>query len=282
MTINANYIERSTETIKLALNEDIQNGDITTLAVVDEEKICKGKLVAKESGIIAGLSVFEYVFKLLDEKGIDLNPNFEDGARVQKGETIAEFSGKMRTVLSGERTALNFLQRMSGVATKTRHYVDLLKGTETELLDTRKTIPGFRHLDKYTVAVGGGKNHRIGLFDMVLLKENHIKAAGSITNAVQFIRYKYGSDYKIEVETRNLLEIEEAIKSNVDIIMLDNMSIEGIESAVKLISGSAKIEASGNITVKNIRAVAETGVDYISVGAITHSVNALDISLLII
>lgn len=282
MNFNENYLEKSTETIKLALDEDIQNGDITTIAVVDEDKKCKGKLVAKESGIIAGLDLFEYVFKILDEKGIDFNSNFEDGALVQKGETIAEFSGNMRTVLSGERTALNFLQRMSGVSTKTREYVDVLKGTKTELLDTRKTLPGFRYIDKYTVAVGGGKNHRIGLFDMVLLKENHIKAAGSITDAVKTIRDKYRSDYKIEVETRNIVEIEEAIKSNVDIIMLDNMSIEEMKRAVKIISGKAKIEASGNITVKNIRAVAETGVDYISVGAITHSVNALDISLLII
>lgn len=282
MNVNEYYIERSTETIKLALDEDIQNGDITTIAVVNEEKKCKGKLVAKESGIIAGLNLFEYVFKLLDEKGLVFNSNFEDGALVQKGETIAEFSGNMRTVLSGERTALNFLQRMSGVATKTREYVEVLKGTKTELLDTRKTIPGFRYLDKYTVAVGGGKNHRIGLFDMVLLKENHIKAAGSITNAVKTIRDKYSSDYKIEVETRNIFEIEEAIKSNVDIIMLDNMSIEDMKLAVKKIGGKAKIEASGNITVKNIKSVAETGVDYISVGAITHSVKALDISLLII
>lgn len=282
MKSNTNYIERSTATIKLALNEDIQNGDITTTAIVGKDEICKGKLVAKESGIIAGLSLFEYVFKLLDGKGIDLTPNYVDGAEIKKGDTIAEFSGNMRTVLSGERTALNFLQRMSGVATKTREYVNLLKGTKTELLDTRKTLPGFRYIDKYTVAVGGGKNHRIGLFDMVLLKENHIKAAGSITNAVQMIREKYGSDYKIEVETRNILEIEEAIKSNVDIIMLDNMSIEEMERAVKLIDGNAKIEASGNITIKNIREVAETGVYYISVGAITHSVNALDISLLII
>ena len=282
MKINTDYIERSTETIKLALNEDIQNGDITTLAIVDEEKKCQGKLVAKETGIIAGLRVFEFVFKLLDEEGIEFNPNFEDGAEVKMGETIAEFSGKMRTVLSGERTALNFLQRMSGVATKTKQYVDLLKGTKAELLDTRKTLPGFRHLDKYTVAVGGGKNHRIGLFDMVMLKENHIKAAGSITTAVQLIRDRYNSEFKIEVETRNLTEIEEAIKSNVDVIMLDNMSIDEMESAVKLIGRSAKMEASGKITVKNIRAVAETGVDYISVGAITHSVSALDISLLII
>ncbi len=282
MKSNTDYIERSRETIKLALNEDIQNGDITTLAIVDEEIKCKGKLVAKETGIIAGLQVFEFVFRLLDEEGIEFNPNFEDGAEVKKGETIAEFSGKMRTVLSGERTALNFLQRMSGVATKTKQYVDLLKGTKVELLDTRKTLPGLRYLDKYTVAIGGGKNHRIGLFDMVMLKENHIKAAGSITSAVQMIRNRYGSEYKIEVETRNLLEIKEAIKSNVDIIMLDNMSIEDMKSAVKLIGKSAKIEASGNITVKNIRAVAETGVDYISVGAITHSVSALDISLLII
>jgi len=282
MKKNSNYIEKSKETIRLALNEDIQSGDITTLAIVDEEKKCKGKLVAKESGIIAGLEVFEYVFKLLDDIGIEFNSNFEDGAEVKKGEIIAEFSGKMQTVLSGERTALNFLQRMSGVATSTKEYVKLLEGTKTELLDTRKTLPGFRYLDKYTVAVGGGRNHRIGLFDMVMLKENHIKAAGSITTAVKMIREKYNTDFKIEVETSNFAEIEEAIKSSVDVIMLDNMSIDEMKVAVKMIGGSAKIEASGNITLNNIRAVAETGVDYISVGAITHSVNALDISLLIL
>jgi len=282
MKKNSNYIEKSKETIRLALNEDIQSGDITTLAIVDEEKKCKGKLVAKESGIIAGLEVFEYVFKLLDDIGIEFNSNFEDGAEVKKGEIIAEFSGKMQTVLSGERTALNFLQRMSGVATSTKEYVKLLEGTKTELLDTRKTLPGFRYLDKYTVAVGGGRNHRIGLFDMVMLKENHIKAAGSITTAVEMIREKYNTDFKIEVETSNFAEIEEAIKSSVDVIMLDNMSIDEMKVAVKMIGGSAKIEASGNITLNNIRAVAETGVDYISVGAITHSVNALDISLLIL
>ena len=282
MKMGIDYLERSSDTIKLALNEDIQNGDITTLAIVDKDEICRGKLIAKESGVIAGLNVFEFVFKILDDVGIEFNPKFNDGAEVKKGETIAEFSGKMRTVLSGERTALNFLQRMSGVATKSKLYVDQLAGTKSELLDTRKTLPGFRHLDKYAVAVGGGKNHRIGLFDMVMLKENHIKAAGSITAAVKMIKEKYNFDFKIEVETTNLSEIEEAIDSHVDVIMLDNMSIENMVSAVKLIGGSAKIEASGNITIQNIRAVAETGVNYISVGAITHSVSALDISLLII
>lgn len=282
MKMANDYLERSKDTIKIALNEDIQNGDITTLAIVDGEKKCQGKLVAKESGIIAGLNVFEFVFKLLDDVGIEFNAKFEDGSEVKKGETIAEFSGKMSTVLSGERTALNFLQRMSGVATKTKQYVNQLAGTKSKLLDTRKTLPGFRYLDKYAVAAGGGKNHRIGLFDMVMLKENHIKAAGSITDAVEMIKNKYNADYKIEVETTNLSEIKEAMEAHVDVIMLDNMSIENMESAVKLIDGSAKIEASGNITIKNIRAVAETGVDYISVGAITHSVSALDISLLII
>ncbi len=280
--MNNNYIEKSKELIKLALEEDIQSGDITTSAIVDEKVKCKGKLVAKESGVIAGLEVFQYVFKLLDGKGLEFHSNYYDGAEVKKGDLIAEFSGQMKTALSGERTALNFLQRMSGVATKTRQYVEQLKNTKAELLDTRKTIPGFRYLDKYAVAVGGGTNHRIGLFDMVMLKENHIKAAGSIPKAVKIIREQYGFKYKIEVETGNLHEVVEALNNNVDIIMLDNMPIEEMQASVIMINKKAKVEASGNITAENIRVVAETGVDYISVGAITHSVSALDISLLII
>jgi len=280
--MNNNYIEKSKELIRLALEEDIQSGDITTSAIVNENEKCEGKLVAKESGVIAGLEVFQYVFKLLDGKGLDFHSNIYDGAEVQKGNLIAEFSGQMKTVLSGERTALNFLQRMSGVATKTRQYVEQLKNTKAELLDTRKTIPGFRYLDKYAVAVGGGTNHRIGLFDMVLLKENHIKAAGSISKAVKIIREKYGRKYKVEVEARNLDEVTEALNSDVDIIMLDNMSLKEMQESVLIINKKVKVEASGNITAENIRVIAETGVDYISVGAITHSVSALDISLLII
>ena len=276
------YLERSKELIKLALEEDIQDGDVTTLAIVEEDEMCKGKLVAKQNGVIAGLEVFRYVFKLLDGNGLKFYSKYYDGAEVQRGDLIAEFSGKMRTVLSGERTALNILQRMSGVATKTRRYVEQLKDTKTELLDTRKTMPGFRYLDKYAVAIGGGTNHRIGLFDMVMLKENHIKAAGSIQKAVNVVREKYGNKYKIEVETGNLEEVMDALDSDVDIIMLDNMPIEEMQASVLMINKKVKTEASGNITLENIKSVAETGVDYISVGAITHSVNALDISLLII
>jgi len=276
------YLERSKELIKLALEEDIQDGDVTTLAIVEEDEMCKGKLVAKQNGVIAGLEVFRYVFKLLDGNGLKFYSKYYDGAEVQRGDLIAEFSGKMRTVLSGERTALNILQRMSGVATKTRRYVEQLKDTKTELLDTRKTMPGFRYLDKYAVAIGGGTNHRIGLFDMVMLKENHIKAAGSIQKAVNVVREKYGNKYKIEVETGNLVEVMDALDSDVDIIMLDNMPIEEMQASVLMINKKVKTEASGNITLENIKSVAETGVDYISVGAITHSVNALDISLLII
>ena len=282
MSSSVDYIDRSTKLIELALNEDIQHGDITTLAIVDEDQLCKGKLVSKESGIIAGLALFEYVFELLDKKGLVFASNFNDGDAVSKGDVIAEFSGKMRTILSGERTALNFLQRMSGVATETRKYVTLLQDTNTELLDTRKTIPGFRYIDKYAVVTGGGKNHRIGLFDMVMLKENHIKAAGSIQKAVSMIKQKYGSEYKIEIETQDLTEVVEAIDAKVDIIMLDNMSLEEMKAAVKISGSNAKVEASGNITKANIRSIAETGVDYISVGVITHSIRALDISLLII
>ena len=280
--MNKEYLKKSKDLIKFALEEDIQSGDITTSAVVDKNEICKGKLIAKEAGVIAGLEVFQFVFKHIDGNGLDFHSNFVDGAEVQKGNLIAEFSGNMSVVLSGERTALNFLQRMSGVATKTKKYVDKIKDFKTELLDTRKTLPGFRYLDKYSVAVGGGTNHRIGLFDMVMLKENHIKAAGSISIAVKKIRERYGNKYKIEVETGNLAEVEEALNSEVDIIMLDNMSIKEMKASVLMINKRIKVEASGNITLSNIRAVAGTGVDYISVGAITHSVKALDISLLII
>jgi len=280
--MNKEYLKKSKDLIKFALEEDIQSGDITTSAVVNKNEICKGKLIAKESGVIAGLEVFQFVFKHIDSNGLNFHSNFVDGAEVQKGNLIAEFSGNMSVVLSGERTALNFLQRMSGVATKTKKYVDKIKDFKTELLDTRKTLPGFRYLDKYSVAVGGGTNHRIGLFDMVMLKENHIKAAGSISIAVKKIRERYGNKYKIEVETGNLAEVEEALNSEVDIIMLDNMSIKEMKASVLMINKRIKVEASGNITLSNIRAVAGTGVDYISVGAITHSVKALDISLLII
>ena len=282
MSSNIVYIEKSEELIKLALKEDIQAGDITTLAVVDKNRICNGKLVAKESGILAGSELFKFVFKLLDDDGLVISFYFKDGDSIPKGEVIAELSGKMRTVLTGERTALNFLQRICGVATQTKKYVDLLRDTKTRLLDTRKTIPGFRYIDKYAVAVGGGKNHRVGLFDMVLLKENHIKAAGSIQEAVKMVKEKYGVKHKIEIETRDIAEVNQAIDSKCDIIMLDNMTLKEMEASVKVIAGKAEVEASGNITIENIRAVAETGVDYISVGAITHSVKALDISLLII
>ncbi|MEN8194208.1 MAG: carboxylating nicotinate-nucleotide diphosphorylase [Bacteroidota bacterium] len=282
MNNNKDYINRSAKLIEMALNEDIGTGDITTLALIREDQIGKGKLVAKEDGIIAGLEVFENIFKTIDGKGIEIKSVFNDGDQIQKGDVIAEFSGSLRTILTGERTALNFLQRMSGVATKTKKFVDQIEGTSTQLLDTRKTIPGFRYLDKYAVTIGSGKNHRIGLFDMIMLKENHIKASGSIKKAVESVKKEYGEKFKIEVETREITEVVEALDSKIDIIMLDNMSTEEMAAAIKLIGTNAKVEASGNITIDNIRKVAETGVDYISVGAITHSVSALDISLLII
>jgi len=204
---------------------------------------------------------------------------YKDGDFLKAGTIAAEIKGSERTLLTGERTALNFMQRLSGIATMAHVYAEKLKGTSAQLLDTRKTVPGLRMLDKYAVRKGGGENHRIGLFDMVLIKDNHIKAARSITKAVSLIRKNYGNKFKIEVETKNIDEVREALETKADIIMLDNMSIEIMKEAVKIIAGKAKTEASGNITIENIAEVASTGVDFISVGALTHSVKALDISM---
>jgi len=261
-----------------ALKEDIQSGDITTNLIIPRGQKAKAYFLAKENGIIAGLPVAKEVFKKLD-KNILWKSFIKDGERVKTGIKIAEVKGDLRTLLSCERTALNILQRMSGIATITSIYVDILKNTTATILDTRKTVPGLRILDKYAVKTGGGKNHRIGLFDMVLIKDNHIKAAGSITNAVSKIRAGSKKKIKIEVETRTLDEVREAINCKVDIIMLDNMPVKMMRDAVKIINGKTKTEASGNVNLKTLKKIAETGVDYISVGALTHSVKALDISM---
>ncbi len=281
MEIKKDYLELSKKIIEIALYEDLQNGDVTTQAIISSSANCTAKIIAKENGIVCGLDVAKYVFEFLEQKNIIWNQFKTDGDDIKKGEVIAELSASYTSILSGERTALNFLQRMSGVASKTNTFVKALAGTNTKLLDTRKTLPGFRYFDKYSVLMGGGTNHRYGLYDMVMLKENHIKVAGSITKAVEVIRNKYNNKYKIEVETTNLNEVKEAITVNADIIMLDNMSIEQMKDCNNFINGRAKTEASGNVGINNIREIALTGVDFISVGAITHSVNALDISLLI-
>lgn len=267
--------------IEAALNDDIGSGDITTNSIIPLGAEANAKIIAKENGIVAGLFVAEAVFKKLDTD-IEWNSLVSDGSFVENMTTIAEVNGSLRTILTGERTALNFLQRMSGIATQTKKFVDIIRNTKTKILDTRKTAPGLRKLDKYSVSCGGGTNHRTGLYDMILIKDNHIKAAGSITNAVAEARKYIQPGMKIEVETTDYLQIREALTLNVDIIMLDNMTPPQMKIAVEMIDGKCLTEASGNINLINVRQVAETGVDMISVGALTHSAKALDISLEII
>ena len=261
-----------------ALEEDIRSGDITTDSIIPIESKATADIIAKEEGIIAGLEVAAMVFRTLDND-IEWDSDMEDGQPVKPGDVIATLRGKYRALLSGERTALNFLQRMSGIATQTHAYCQELNGYKTKLLDTRKTVPGLRHLDKYAVCAGGGTNHRLGLFDMIMIKDNHIKIAGGILPAIKAVQEKHGEMYRIEVECTNLEQVQEALDGKADVIMLDNMSNQDMKNAVTLINGAAETEASGNINRKRIREIAETGVDYISVGALTHSVSALDISM---
>ena len=263
--------------INHAFQEDIGNGDITTNNIVPENKLASASMTAKADGIIAGIDIAEMVFRKLD-KNLEWNPKIKDGDSVKKGDVILEIKGTFRALLTGERLALNLMQRMSGIATETAKYVAETKGSKVKILDTRKTVPGLRTFDKYAVKMGGGTNHRIGLYDMVMIKDNHIKMAGTITAAVNQVRKSIPSEIKVEVETTNLQEVEEAVNAGADIIMLDNMSNELMCEAVDLINGKALIEASGNMNLERISGVAKTGVDFISVGALTHSVIALDIS----
>jgi len=261
-----------------AIREDITSEDITTNAVMREVTPGKVELICKQDGVLAGLSVFCRVFELLDE-----NTKFElfakDGSNVKKGEIIAIVYADVRALLSGERTALNYLQRMSGIATYTKSVVDLLEGTGIKLLDTRKTTPNMRIFEKYAVTVGGGHNHRYDLSDGILLKDNHISAAGSVKRAVEMAKEYAPFVRKIEVETENLDMVREAIEVGVDIIMLDNMTPEVMKEAVKIIGNQAVTECSGNVTKENIERLKDVGVDYISCGALTHSAPILDVSL---
>jgi nicotinate-nucleotide pyrophosphorylase (carboxylating) len=269
------------EIIRRALDEDIQTGDVTTQAIIPDEVLGRGKFLVKADGLVAGLTIAEKVFEMVDEK-IEFNILIEDGCKVKPGDIAAEVKGKAASILTAERTALNFLQRMSGIATLTNNFVERIKHTKAKILDTRKTVPGLRLLDKEAVRLGGGKNHRIGLFDMFLIKDNHIEIAGSITDAVNACKkfqQKKNPDLKIEVETKNLEEVKEALACGVDIIMLDNFKVDLMKGAVKIINGKCLVEASGNISIENVKEIAETGVDFISAGALTHSVKALDISL---
>ena len=267
--------------IEYSLHEDVGSGDITTNALVPDAMTCSATMVAKASGIVAGMEIAAAVFRFLSPPVV-WKPLVKDGDTVEKGTLLVEITGPYRCLLTGERLALNFLQRMSGIATTTHLFVVEAAAYGTKILDTRKTVPGLRLLDKYAVKAGGGVNHRIGLYDMVLIKDNHIKVAGGIRNAVEQIRRQVPSEIKIEVETTTLAEVKEALEMNADIIMLDNMSNDLMKTCVTLINHRAKVEASGNMNLERIKEVAATGVDYISIGALTHSVTAFDISMNII
>ncbi len=264
--------------IKAALAEDIGAGDITTQATVNPKKKGRAVAIAKETFVVAGLEVFEAAFQCLDPS-VTVKKKVADGSRVTKGEVLATVEGRLAAILQAERTALNFLQRMCGIATLTAAYVDAVSGTKTKIYDTRKTVPGLRVLDKMAVRMGCGANHRMGLFDAVLIKDNHIAAAGGIAAAVEAQRKHLKKPARIEVETGNLREVREALACGADIIMLDNMTVNAMKKAVALVAGRALTEASGNVTLKRVAEIAATGVDMISVGELTHSVRAADISL---
>lgn len=264
--------------IKNSLAEDIGTGDITTEATVSGRKKGRALAIAKDEFIVAGIDVFEATFKILD-KNIKVKKLVHDGDRVKKGTAIAEVSGSLACILKAERVSLNLFQRMCGIATQTARYVKAVQGTKAKILDTRKTAPGLRVLDKMAVRQGGGCNHRIGLYDGVLIKDNHIEAAGGITAAVKAQRKNLPRAIKIEVETENLKEVKEALSCGVDIIMLDNMNVPMMKKAVEMAAGRALLEASGNVSLQNIAGIAAIGVDFISVGELTHSVRAADISL---
>ena len=263
-----------------ALAEDIATGDITTEWTVPEGQTSSAEIIAKANGVLAGLLVAEAVFQVLDPN-LRFVSNLIDGQAISKGDEIATISGAAGSLLSGERTALNFLQRMSGIATQTARLAALIRHTSCKLLDTRKTAPGLRSLDKWAVALGGGQNHRSGLFDMVLIKENHIQLAGGLDQAVDRVLQARPTGMKVEVEVRNLTELEAALNHPIDRILLDNMSLKDMRQACQMAAGRIPLEASGNVNESSITAIAETGIDFISVGGLTHSVQALDISLLI-
>lgn len=263
--------------IKRALQEDMPFGDITTCATIKEDSIGKASVIVKEEGVICGVDVFKRVYEIIGEAKAEFS--VKDGDKVAKGEIIGEVLGNTRAILMGERLALNLMQRMSGIATTTACYRDRLKGCHSKVVDTRKTTPLYRHLDKYSVLCGGGANHRLSLSDSILIKDNHIKAAGGITEAVRLAKENSSFTTKIEVETESRLEVLEALEAKADIIMLDNMEPTKVREMIELIDKRAITEASGNITLDNIREYGETGVDYISCGALTHSFKVLDISL---
>ncbi len=281
MNLDLAYLKKIFE---LAVHEDIRDGDITTHAIFKDYRKVRGGLLCKEDGILAGVEVIQTISEnFLNE--IEIFSDFDDGNEIKSGQFIGTIIGDVREILKYERILLNFIQRMSGVATLTNKFVQRIKGTKAKILDTRKTIPGWRYLDKLAVKIGGGENHRFGLYDMFLIKDNHIFAAGGIKQAIELCKEynkRFGNKFKIEVEVKNLLELKEAIEAGVDRVLLDNFSILSIKDAVQLVGEKVEIEVSGGVNLDNVRDIAECGVDYISVGAITHSAKALDISLEII
>ena len=269
---------RLNEIINNALQEDIGWGDITTESTISKDKTSSARLIAKQNGVMCGLDVFKLVMKTVDDN-IKLDFHYSDGDFIENGKIIANITGPSVSILTAERVALNFLQRMSGIATQTAKMVELVSGTNAAIVDTRKTTPGLRMLEKYAVKVGGGRNHRFNLSDGVLIKDNHIRAAGGISQAVAAAKKNVSHMVKIEVETENIQMVEDALSASADVIMLDNMDTQTMTQAVKLINGRALVEASGNMSESNLKQVALTGVDIISIGALTHTVTALDISL---
>ncbi len=267
------------DVVRKALEEDMGDGDVTTNPIVPLDRKGYGRFVAKEKGVIAGLEVAETAFLALDDQA-HLEAVINDGERAEAGRIVATVEGSGKALLSAERVALNFLQRMSGIASLTRQFVDAVKGTSAVILDTRKTAPGLRAFDKWAVLLGGGQNHRFGLFDMVLIKDNHIHIAGSITEAVSRVRTGAGAGFEIEVEVRDMEELREALELRVDRILLDNMNMDELAQAVQIADGRVPLEASGNVDLGNVAAIASTGVNFISIGRLTHSAKALDISFL--
>jgi len=264
--------------IRRALEEDIRSGDVTTSAVLTGSETGLATALAKEDLVVAGMDVFREVFRVRDG-GLIFEAALSDGAWAPRGTILAKVTGSLASILTAERVALNLLQRMCGIATLTKQFVDAVAGTKAKILDTRKTMPGLRILDKYSVRIGGGHNHRYGLYDGILIKDNHIEAAGGINEAVRRVKGQAPLMVKIEVEVKNLVEVEEALAAGADIIMLDNMSVEAMKKSVQLIGGRALVEASGNVTLSTVREIAGTGIDFISAGALTHSALAADISL---
>lgn len=276
--MNESYLNGLKRLLDMAIKEDIGTGDITSDTIFPKDHQSEAVIISKEEGVFCGAKIIENCYKILDNS-IQTVIHIPDGKNIGPGISVAEIRGSTRNILKGERIVLNFIQRMSGIATMTAGFVKMIEGSKIKILDTRKTLPGHRLLDKYAVKTGGGHNHRMGLYDMVMIKDNHIKAAGSISAAVDIIRKIYGSRFRIEVETTSVSEVSEAISAGADIIMLDNMDVPTIRASTGIINGKAEIEVSGNITGEKLVELKDLDISYVSIGALTHSVMAFDLSM---